>query len=169
MNVTDPVDILARTVWGEARSDGRPGMEAVACVVLNRAHNPRWWGHDILSVCLDPWQFSCWNEGDPNLPKMRVVDGADPSFVTALAVAADAVAGRLVDATKGADSYYAVGTPAPSWIKRASSTCVILRHSFWRVELPAPGGGADAGAVKAVDPAADDLNAAELSSINQTS
>ena len=53
-------DTLARTLWGEARNQGQCGMAAVAHVVLNRAAHPRWWGHDIISVCRAPEQFSCW-------------------------------------------------------------------------------------------------------------
>ena len=46
---SDPVDILARTIWGEARNQDRVGMEAVASVILHRARNPRWWGTDVVS------------------------------------------------------------------------------------------------------------------------
>ncbi len=31
------LDIVAKTVWGEARGEGRKGMQAVAEVILNRA------------------------------------------------------------------------------------------------------------------------------------
>ena len=34
-------DVLARTLWAEARGEGQAGMEAVACVILNRAAHPR--------------------------------------------------------------------------------------------------------------------------------
>ena len=30
------IDVLARTIWGEARGEGTSGMSAVACVVINR-------------------------------------------------------------------------------------------------------------------------------------
>ena len=30
------LDILARTIYGEARGEGQEGMEAVACVVIVR-------------------------------------------------------------------------------------------------------------------------------------
>lgn len=154
MDKSDPVDILARTIWGEARGDGRVGMTAVANVIVNRANNPRWWGQDISTCCLAPWQFSCWNENDPNLAKLESVTGADPQFVTALAIAQEAVAGKLADTTLGADSYYAIGSSTPSWVATATPTCHIIHHAFFRTELPAPGGRT-----------AEDLNAAELSKI----
>lgn len=40
--MVDDVDILARTIYGEARSEGQEGMEAVACVVMNRYRAGRW-------------------------------------------------------------------------------------------------------------------------------
>jgi spore germination cell wall hydrolase CwlJ-like protein len=61
----DTQGVLARTLWAEARSQGGEGMHAVANVILNRAAQPDWWGKDIRSVCLAPYQFSCWNENDP--------------------------------------------------------------------------------------------------------
>ena len=58
-----------RTIWGEARGEGEPGMTAVAHVLLNRLKDGRW-GTALGSVCLAPYQFSCWNIGDPNRARM---------------------------------------------------------------------------------------------------
>ena len=65
------VDVLARTIWGEARGEGKEGMEAVASVILNRTEIAKrldgyWWGNTIIQVCQKPYQFSCWNKLDPN-------------------------------------------------------------------------------------------------------
>ena len=172
MDRTDPVDVLARTIWGEARGDGRLGMVAVAACILNRAKHPRWWGHDVLSVCLQPWQFSCWNADDPNLPKMQQVDGEDVQFAMACDIARAAIAGVLTDPTRGADSYYDIRmAEPPNWAVRAVQTVVVLHHRYMRVELAAPSGEPDAPPVSRHSPAsppdqpepsADDLNAAEL-------
>ncbi len=142
MNAVDPQDVVARTIWGEARGDGVDGMTAVACVIMNRAHHPRWWGADPVMVCTKPWQFSCWNEGDPNRAKLIAVTDADPQFREALAIAARALADQLPDITHGADSYYALGTPKPDWVWGATETAVIGSQAFYRTELPAPGADA---------------------------
>src|SRR3546814_9887201 len=60
----DPVDLLARTIWGEARGEPVRGMEAVAAVVMNRVARPGWWGRTVASVCTKAYQFACWNEDD---------------------------------------------------------------------------------------------------------
>lgn len=165
--MSDPVDTAARTAWAEARGDGATGMQAVLNVVMNRANHPRWWGGGVVGVCRAPWQFSCWNAGDPNLPKLLAVDDTDPQFAIALDLARNAVAGDLSDITGGADSYYAVGmNPAPTWCRRASFSVRVLHHSFWRVELPAPSGQPEAPCLRAVTPeTADALMAAEQTQI----
>ena len=166
--MSDPVDVVARTLWGEARGEGRAGMEAVAAVISNRVHNPRWWGQDWVTVCKHPWQFSCWNLSDPNLAKITVVNGSDPTFVTATLVAENAINGRLADSTGGADSYYALGTPEPAWAAIAVHTVTIGRHAFYRTELKVESDetlAARQPPVADTDTTADDLNAAELSSV----
>lgn len=138
-NLADPADVLARTIWGEARSEDRAGMAAVAAVAQNRAAHPRWWGHDVLSVCLAPWQFSCWNEGDPNRDKLLAVTGADPQFLMAVEIADEVMQGKLHDPTNGADSYYAdTMEEPPSWAAGKEPCAVIGHHRFYRLELPAP-------------------------------
>jgi hypothetical protein len=64
-----PNDTLARTLWGEAR--GRPCRHG-AGRGCDRQPRPQsaLVGHDILSVCLEPYQFRCWNHSDPNRAKM---------------------------------------------------------------------------------------------------
>ncbi|MBI5120055.1 MAG: cell wall hydrolase [Rhodospirillales bacterium] len=93
LNHPDPVDILARTLWGEARGESKAGREAVARVVLNRVAHARakggrfWWGGDIFSVCLKPWQFSCWNANDPNRAKLEAVQEGNKIFDQCLRIA----------------------------------------------------------------------------------
>lgn len=167
------IDQLSRTLWGEARGCGREGMMRVAAVILNRAKNSRWWGHDIPSVCRAPYQFSCWNSDDPNLPKLLAVTPADPWYNVALAVAATAVDGTLSDLTGGADSYYALSMKAPPfWTRRAVHTVSDGWHSFWRVELPPPNNpetdDPDAPNISWHAVNADDLNARELNRVRSS-
>lgn len=128
------VDILARTLWGEARGEGKVGMQAVANVVMNRVAKPGWWGQGIISVCLKPKQFSCWNGDDPNLPKVQAVTTDDSAFVTALEIANEAVAGTLADITMGATSYKENVLPWPSaWGTQVDPLVVIGNHSFYNL------------------------------------
>lgn len=69
--------VLAQTIWGEARSHGEEGMRAVGHVILNRARaeKPRLFGDGVAGVAKkhnqrNVFQFSCWNPNDPNRRKM---------------------------------------------------------------------------------------------------
>jgi N-acetylmuramoyl-L-alanine amidase len=110
-------DTLARTIWGEARNQSREGQEGVANVVLNRYHQG--WGISVAAVCTAPKQFSCWNAGDPNLPKLKAVTTADGIFRQCLQIATQATAGQLPDNTGGAQFYYDTS---------------IARPAFWNAE-----------------------------------
>lgn len=135
---TDPQTVLACTLWMEARSDGKEGMQGVASVILNRAHDPSWWGHDVASVCLDPEQFSCWNEGSTQVPLVRhAMLSGDEDYALALNLAGLAVDGILPDNTGRADSYYALSraTP-PTWATPARFTVQIGDQRFFRVQIP---------------------------------
>lgn len=131
------VDVLARTLWGEARGEGAAGMEAVACVILNRVHvadakGGYWWGRDIVSVCQKPYQFSCWNRSDPNYRVLLTVTDKDVHFATALRLARRAVIGALPDTTGGATHYHAKSI-LPDWAAGQAPTAVIGRHIFYKL------------------------------------
>lgn len=137
----DPVETVARTLWGEARGCGAVGMRHVANVIVNRAQHPTWWGNNLVGVCLQPYQFSCRNPDDPNLAKLLAVTVADPAYAVALGVAQLAAANRLVDETGGADSYYALSmrTP-PTWAVQATRTFADGWHAFYLTRPHAPPG-----------------------------
>lgn len=130
-------DVLARTIWGEARAESQAGMEAVASVVLNRVavaqrRGGYWWGGDIISVCQKPYQFSCWNRSDPNYPKLIAVRADNIHFATCLRIARRAIAGALADRTGGATHYHA-DYVAPYWAAGQKPTIIIGRHLFYKL------------------------------------
>ena len=132
------IDVLARTLWGEARGEGTKGMEAVACVILNRVkvaedHGKYWWGNNIIQVCQKPYQFSCWNRSDPNFRKLQAVDDKDLYFATALRIARRAVINALKDITEGATHYHTKSIN-PYWAKGEVPVASIGSHLFYKLE-----------------------------------
>lgn len=130
------IDILARTLWGEARGEGIEGMEAVANVILNRVALARekggyWWGDNVIEVCQQPYQFSCWNKDDPNREKLINLDEKDVYFVTAKRIATRAVLGFLEDKTKGATHYHARSV-MPYWARSLVKIAAIGNHIFYK-------------------------------------
>lgn len=126
-----PVDVLARTLWGEARGEPVRGIEAVAAVVLNRAALGGWWGDNVLEVCRKPSQFSCWNPGDPNRVKLEAVDVGNRMFRICVRIARRAIAGVVDDPTGGATHYHVRGT-MPAWAKGKDPSAEIGSHLFYR-------------------------------------
>lgn len=141
MAVTDQFDtpmILSLTVWGEARGEGSEGQQAVFNVIMNRVKSgTTWWGSDPRSVCLHPYQFSCWNNNDPNLPQMIKVGESgvlDPNFDQIQTLAQMALEDNLPDITYGATSYYDKRmTSPPSWAEGKTPCKDIGHHLFFRV------------------------------------
>jgi hypothetical protein len=145
VNFSDPVEVAARTAYMEGRSGGVAGMQSVLNVACNRAAHPSWWGHDLLTVLLDPWQFSCWNPhtvgilADRNYVAGITATASDPDYEIALGLAKQAVAGGLHDITYGADSYFDESLPrAPPWAERAAFCTTIGGQFFYRVQLAPP-------------------------------
>lgn len=162
------IDTIARTIWAEARGEGRLGMAAVGCVIRNRADHPRWWGRDLVSVCRAPSQFSCWNADDPQRPRLLAVTAADAAFASALALAAAVVDRSQPDLTGGADSYANLAVCHPAWARGRVPTAVIGAHSFFALELRAGAPPAPVPAAVAAPEGSfetDALNAAELARI----
>lgn len=131
----DDVEILARTIYGEARGEPILGKEAVASVILNRikraqkAGGKYWWGATIKMVCLKPWQFSCWNRKDVNREKILSVTKNNRNFQICLRIARKAIAGQLKDRTEGATHYHATAV-APIWARGRMYAAEIGRHHF---------------------------------------
>lgn len=135
------IQVLALTLWGEARSESLEGRVAVASVVRNRVRGRE--GRDYRGVCLAPFQFSCWGRrgGEQNHAAVldqahRLADGGLPPPLVreCLWIAEGVISGDLLDASAGADHYLTralYDSPAaPSWAKRFRVTACIGRHVF---------------------------------------
>ncbi len=110
------VDVLARTIYGEARGTSALGKKSVAHVILNRWRKAGWWGDTILRVCLMSKQFSCWNDGDVNRAKLMAVDLGDSVYRDCMYAALGAIRDEGNDPTGGAMHYHA-DTISPGWAR----------------------------------------------------
>lgn len=116
------LELCALCVWREARGESYLGKRSVMHVIWNRAQNPGWWGHDARQVVLKPYQFSSFNENDPNSKEWPTEEKpADwQAWVDALAIA-NAVLSRdpseQNDLTQGAVFYFSppLTEPPHTW------------------------------------------------------
>jgi len=133
-------EVVAMTILGEARGEGKAGMYAVATVintrVINRNKTPR-------QVCLQPWQFSCWNDSDVNKAKLGELYLTHPMRDYAIRLAAN-ITELKKSYTKNADHYCHVNEN-PYWSYRIvvrdnkkirryiKPVAVIGNHKFYKL------------------------------------
>lgn len=123
--------IAARTLYGEARGEIEDGQRAVAHVLQNRLKDGRW-GNTLATVCLWPFQFSCWGPRDPNLKLMAALPDDDP-MLNKLAGFVRAAQTEPSDPTKGSTHYFSTSMILPpDWATGAEFVVQIGNHKFYR-------------------------------------
>ena len=128
VNHADDLEVLARTIYGEARSENRAGREAVAIVILNRVAAGQW-RPTVKGVCLQDKQFSCWNANDPNRAKALAANAGNSAYMACIDVAAAALSGQLGN-LNGANHYHTNGV-TPYWSASMQQVASIGDHKFF--------------------------------------
>ena len=142
------IEILARTLYGEARFGDAEDAEAIANVVLNRV-GYRNWPSTIGEVCLQPWQFSCWLQHDDahaaNFRRLMAAErGSNKWFDRCWTIAELATTGALTDRTR-TSTHYHTRAVAPKWSKGKTPTYETPAHVYFNnIDTPAPTTAADA-------------------------
>lgn len=141
MNPTlDDILILSKTIYGEARgeynhpSGGLSSLIGVANVIINRLKNPCRFGKSIQEICLNPYQFSCWNINDPNKSLIASKDkGADKVFDLCYEVAEKVAYHIWPDITKECNHYHAPMPNLPKWAQNTIPRLTIGNHVFYKL------------------------------------
>lgn len=135
------LEVLTLTLIGEARGEPIEGVVAVANVVRNRANT---WKKSISEICLQPKQFSCWNENDPNrdllngLARHFIMGGKleVPSYIQCQCVARGIIRGEILDNTHGSLNYLTTelfkSDKKPDWAKNVSIAITKGNQTFFR-------------------------------------
>lgn len=135
MKMMQEVQVFARTIYGEARGEykkyGRKALEAVGLVIANRSKQRK---QTITKVCLQPYQFSCWNVDDPNRKIILNVTTSDSLFIMCLDVANKIMQGQCHDFLEGANHYYSdTMNEQPWWAKGKTPVAHIGHHIFFKL------------------------------------
>jgi spore germination cell wall hydrolase CwlJ-like protein len=129
-----PADLYmtALCLWREARGEGEQGMQAVACVIRNRAAKRK---TSPYAEVIRPWAFSSITAtGDPQLklwPKE-----SDPTWITAQRLTTAVLTESSPDITGGATLYYddSIGFPK-SWNRAVVRPTVKLGRLNFFLEV----------------------------------
>lgn len=117
-------EVIALTLLGEARGEGELGMRAVGSVIANRAVERHL---SIRTVCLQPYQFSCWlGKGVPK-GLLNTREG-----VIAKRLANEIINGTLDDVT-GGSNHYCRWDCHPNWADPDLMVMQLGNHCFFRL------------------------------------
>ena len=124
------LEVYAKTIYAEARSESKEGQIWVAWVIMNRARMNRvyWGGNRIKDVCLHPGQFECWNSRND-------IEIREPQIYQQIHQLARKiyVDPHGEDPTGGSDHYH---NPAkegrPGWVNNCVFVRTIGNHDFYR-------------------------------------
>lgn len=147
LDLTDDLQVLTATIYGEARGEILPGKQAVAAVILNRVnyakthHYPMFGDGTFKAACLQPYQFSCWLHSDPNYPKLLSLNlnVNDPIIEDCLDTAEAAMNGVLTDPTSGCYFYKTTVLAWPKgWGIPRDPIVTIGHQAFYKLDSPPP-------------------------------
>ena len=132
----DACALLAMLIYGEGRGESVEGQIAIGNVVRNRVMHPNWWGRSWRTVMLKPYQFSCFLEDDPNLPKMMEAwhnRCENYSMKQAAWIALGIIDHRLRDNSREATHYYSTSIMPPKWALGHEPVVQIGNHKFFKL------------------------------------
>lgn len=121
--------VMSRTVYGEARGETVEGKRAVAHVLINRWKKRHRKESTLIGVCTEPYQFSAWNENDPNRDKLQAVTVEDEVFRTCM-IACLLALNDHDDMTEGSQFYHTLAIK-PDWAKGKEAATIIGNHVFY--------------------------------------
>jgi N-acetylmuramoyl-L-alanine amidase len=137
------LEVFALTLYGESRGEPIQGQVAVGCVIRNRVEKSV--HKSYKEACLQRFQFSCWNENDPNrniLLEMgeKILNQEsvnDIYFSQCKFLAIGIMNGSLIDNTKGANHYMTWdlfnSKKKPSWAKNAKNLQTKGNQIFFNI------------------------------------
>ena len=121
------IEVVAATLYYEARGEIRHGgIEAVASVIFNRAHQKRWSKLGYSGVCLQKKQFSCFNGGFKTPRPSNKMDKA--AYAHCVKVATKIADGSFIPVHSG--NHYCTVSCKVYWKKQLRDSVIIGNHVF---------------------------------------
>lgn len=128
-------NVLAKTLYAEARSEGPDGIRHVATVIYNRSNATY---NNVATECLKPKQFSCWNNKADiivNVPAVNYNPNAHWNDAQAWAfcklVEHEMRSGAFIPL--GGWTHYAVNNCKARWFKMMTNRKTFKRHTFGNI------------------------------------
>lgn len=142
-NPLNDLDVMALTVWAEARGESVKGQKAVIHVIKNRQKNPGWWSRQndgipddtLAAVCMDAFQFSCWNPCDPQSKRLHDPKTLDRPDVQKIRMLVEETLNE--DDFTGGATHYCTRAVAKytRWARGKKPILVLGSHQFYKIGL----------------------------------
>lgn len=126
------LNVVAATLYAEARGEPEEGQIWVVWVIKNRAlKNQTYWGGNSMElVCLHPNQFECWNG------KESIYVGQEPKIFENCKKIVQKVINSNSDPTGGCDHYNNPSIEGyPGWTQNCNFIRKIGDHQFYKSRL----------------------------------
>lgn len=120
------IEVVAATLYHEARGEGEEGMRAVASVIYNRANQKRWKKLGYSGVCLQKYQFSCHNKGFMKANPRKA--GDKKAYKLCVKIATE-IANKNFKPTVNAN-HYCTNNCKVSWKKLLKNKKIVKNHTF---------------------------------------
>jgi len=129
------INVVARTLYMEARGEGSAGLDMVMTVIWNRAGKNK--AH-LADVCLKPLQFSCWNSITNKSPSTYAIQfpagaahgsGKDmSSWDVCVNLANSAFNGTFKPSNDKWNAYYNPNRAKPKWANELIGATTVGKH-----------------------------------------
>ena len=117
--------VVANTLYFEARSESEQGLREVATVIYNRAQNT---GKTFEAVCLQPFQFSCWNASKTRKTAPKTHSDTE-AYRLCLAIEKELLTGKFEPLGEWTH-YYNPRLCSPNWARDGQNKTQIGNHIF---------------------------------------
>lgn len=122
------IEVIASTLYHEARGEGEDGLRAVASIIKNRSEQRQWKKcKGMVGVCLQKKQFSCHNKGYFKANPKKAAD--KKAYNLCKKIATEMVDGKF-KSTVGKANHYCTNNCKVYWKKLLKNTKVIKNHTF---------------------------------------
>ena len=128
MAMTDQ-EVVALTLLGEARGEGRMGMYLVGCVIQQRSEAWNGGKSSPRDVCLKRLQFSCWNGKGVKRELLQTQEGEYALWLANHIVKRTPLQREVV----GFADHYHTHFVSPKWSRGKVPTRVFGGHRFFRL------------------------------------
>lgn len=129
MKLINPESLAICTVWSEARGEPYECKLGVAEVIRKRTERCYMSDGTLASTCLKDYQFSGWNNGDPNrIPSVKI-DDLDPVVIECTRAWHESAHTHLA---KGAVLFCNMNLAHPYWATPENFLCELGAMSFFK-------------------------------------